>query len=343
MSDPRVPEPEAGAGSQEPGSPGSAGVAHPHDRYFRAVTRGRAEQVALVNTLFPDVAPLLDPDSIAPIDGTHVDDDLSLLQTDLALEVRLAGRDVILYVLIEHQRSVDPLMALRMVRYQTRIWDRYLKRSSGTKTLPPILSAVIYQGNRPWTAATELRELIDVDAETAALLGDQLPRWSYRLDDLTTVDAATLRARPLTPPLRLCMLVYAEVVGSPDPLAALRGLRDDIDEVGAGLDGASHLRVAFTYIVTVSDTPPDQVQPFADQLGPIAKEALMTTAQRLHDAGHAEGHAQGQAEVLLEQLTIKFGPQDADVQLRVMTAPSDHVHTWIRQILTATTVDEVFG
>lgn len=59
--------------------------------------------------------------------------------------------------------------------------------------------------------------------------------------------------------------------------------------------------------------------------------------------GLVEGRPQGQAEMLLEQLAIKFGSQDADVQFRVLTAPSYQLHTWIGKILTATTVDEVLS
>ncbi|MFT4163944.1 MAG: Rpn family recombination-promoting nuclease/putative transposase [Microlunatus sp.] len=66
-------------------------------------------------------------------DGTFVDEDLTQRQTDLALQARLAGREVIVYVLIEHQRTVDPLMAVRMQRYQSRIWDRYMREHPGAR------------------------------------------------------------------------------------------------------------------------------------------------------------------------------------------------------------------
>ncbi len=153
MSETSAPEPQARSDSGVPGSSGTAGIAQAHDRYFRAGLQGRAEQVALIGSLFPTLVPLLDADSVTVLDGTYVDEELTLRQTDLALQVSLAGREVIVYVLVEHQSSVDPLMALRMLRYQVRIWDRYLQANPTVTRVPAILPAVVYQGRRASTAA----------------------------------------------------------------------------------------------------------------------------------------------------------------------------------------------
>ena len=118
MSGASAPEPPPGSDSETLGSSATGGIAQAHDRYFRAGLQGRAEQVALIGSLFPTLVPLLDADSVTALDGTFVDEELTLRQTDLALQVSVAGRDVIVYVLVEHQSSVDPLMALRMLRYQ---------------------------------------------------------------------------------------------------------------------------------------------------------------------------------------------------------------------------------
>ncbi len=160
-------------GVPKPGSePSSAGMAHAHDRYFRAGLQGRPEQAALVGELFPGLMPFLDAVAFETVDGTFVDEELRERQTDVVLRTRLSGRDVFIYVLVEHQRTVDPLMAVRMMRYQTRIWDRHLARHPGATRVPVILPAVVYQGERTWTAATDLRDILDLDPTS------QQPQWS---------------------------------------------------------------------------------------------------------------------------------------------------------------------
>ena len=260
---------DAGEGSAARGTFAAAGVPHVHDRYFRAVMQGREEQVALVSAIFPALAPLLDPEGVGLLDGTFVDEELTQRQTDLVLQIRLAGREVLVYVLVEHQSTVDPLMAVRMQRYQSRIWDRYVREHPGVTTVPAILPAVIYQGqgNRRWTAATDLRGVLDLDEEIDAVLAEYLPRLPYRLDDLTQVDVDALRGRVSTPPLLLMWLLFKLAPGSVDVLVVLESLRDNFSEVAADRGGPGQLTTVFTYIVNVSDVPAGRLRPFAARVG----------------------------------------------------------------------------
>lgn len=59
--------------------------------------------------------------------------------------------------------------------------------------------------------------------------------------------------------------------------------------------------------------------------------------------GFAEGRVRLLAEVLLEQLTVKFGAEDDEAQLRMLTQVSDQLQIWGQRVLTASTVDEVIG
>lgn len=80
----------------------------------------------------------------------------------------------------------------------------------------------------------------------------------------------------------------------------------------------------------------------------------MTTAERLRAEGRAQGRAQGRAEgrtearteghveVLLGQLSTKFGPIPAHIRDRIRSADVAHLLTWSQRLLTATTLDEVF-
>lgn len=204
---------------------------------------------------------------------------------------------------------------------------------------------MVYRGRQAWTAATDLRDLLDLEPATDRELAEFLPRLPYRLDDWGQIDVAGLRARPVTATLRLIQLLLTQVSDQPDLLAFLETLHDDLVEVAAAPGGAQQLFAAFTYIVNVSDVSTEELHPFVSRLGPVVQEALMTTAEKLRAEGRVEGRvegrAEGQAELLLEQLTVKFGPQPVEVQARVFTATSDQLHTWARRILAADSIDEV--
>ncbi len=231
-----------------------------------------------------------------------------------------------------------------MTEYLVSIWNRYLEEHPHTRTLPAIVPLVVHSAahGRPWNTPTELSELIDLDPGTRTTLGDHVPSLRLFLDDLTTVDLETLRERPLTPAARLVFVFHKIVPGNAhlgtDLLAQIPDLQAVIEAPGS-LDD---LRSLVKYIFLVGETSEDDLAPVIDQLGPRAKEVVMTTAEQLRAKGHAEGLAEGQAEALTDLLTIKFGPLPIEVTDQIAKAEVTQLRTWLRSVLTATTLDEVF-
>lgn len=77
-------------------------------------------------------------------------------------------------------------MALRMLGYQLRIWERHLaqpEQRSRTRPLPLIIPVVIYQGRRQWIAPTDLADLIDVDQDLVGAASDLVPRFTCSASD----------------------------------------------------------------------------------------------------------------------------------------------------------------
>lgn len=98
-----------------------------------------------------------------------------------------------------------------------------------------------------------------------------------------------------------------------------------------------------TYVMTVGDTAEADLVPVIDQLGPPAKEIIVTTAERLRAEGEARGEARGRAEALIELLTLKFRPLPTHIIETVHAGTPEQVRTWTARILTATTLDEIFA
>ncbi|WP_135554378.1 Rpn family recombination-promoting nuclease/putative transposase [Paenibacillus cymbidii] len=65
--------------------------------------------------------------------------------------------DIIFYLLMEFQSTVDMEMPYRLLLYQVEIWRYYLrnreeKGPGHSFALPAIVPIVLYNGERPWTA-----------------------------------------------------------------------------------------------------------------------------------------------------------------------------------------------
>ncbi|MFT4087472.1 MAG: Rpn family recombination-promoting nuclease/putative transposase, partial [Gordonia sp. (in: high G+C Gram-positive bacteria)] len=210
---------------------------------------------------------------------------------------------------------------------------------------------VIYQGERAWTAATDVADLLDADDDLLSALGGLVPRAAYLLDDLTVVDDDALRARPLTPAVRITFVALGSAPGDPDVTVWLERWLTDLRVVGADPAHQPFIELV-TYLVLVSKTPIEQLTKFTARLGPQAQEAAMTTGEQLieqglvqgREEGREEGRAQGRADMLLDMIGMRFGAPDEATCVRVAAASPEQVRLWVERIVCgAQTLDEVFA
>jgi predicted transposase YdaD len=332
--------------TDHPGQP----VAQPHDALFKYVFGKPVHAASVLRAVLPAaLTDRLGLTNLHPVNGSFVDEELSNRHCDVLMRTTFDGRDAYVYVLIEHQSNPDPMMPLRMLRYVMRIWDRHLENHPRAKRLPMIVPLVVYQGPRRWTHPVELGQLIDIDPDTRDPADAFLPRFRFVLDDLTKLDTAALRARPVTTPVRLTVRLLRIVPTHVDDATAAIG-PDDIDD----FRNLSHypdwreLMTAFLkYIEAGSETPPRKLASLASQIGPEAEEVYMTTADMLRAEGRTEGRAEGRTEeaarLLVRLLTRRFGTVPDRARERIATASLEQLRVWSEQVLDAETLDQVLA
>lgn len=197
----------------------------------------------------------------------------------------------------------------------------------------------------------DLAELIDLDGSLREAAVPYIPRFRYILDNINRTDIETLLDRELTAPTRVMLTTLKLAPGNPDMFAVLELLRSDLGEILTRPTGARDLRLVLTYIMSVGETNPAEIEKFADQLGPRAKETFVTTAERLtaeaerraEIRGEARGQARGRIAVLLQQLTAKFGSLPQYVVERVQSGDAEQLQSWSVRILTAEQIEQVFS
>jgi predicted transposase YdaD len=310
-------------------------------RRIFGVPANAASQLRAV--LPPDLAGRLDLDQLTRVPASFVDEALKWRYSDLLFTAPLDGRDAFVYLLAEHQSSTDPLMAFRMLRYVTRIWDQHLRDHPRAWQLPAVIPLVVHHGRGRWAGPVQLLELIDLDPGAKQEAQAYLPRFEFLLDDLSGVDEDQLLGRELTPAALITLLLLKTAAGNPRIPAQLRPwagqLRAVLDQPGGG----EAFLAILTYIELVSEAPAGEVRDLAASLGPDAEEAYVTTAEMLRAEGRAEGRTEGRAEALVEMLTVKFGPLPESVPKTVHIASIDQIKAWAARAVTAETLDQVFG
>ncbi len=326
-------------------------VQHPHDRTLRDVLADRAYFAGESRSILPApfVAELtrrgnLDQLIAAPTE--FVDDTLGQRTCDLLYYGYLDG-EKIYYLLLEHQSTCDHWMAFRVLEYAVGIWRRHLKDHPTDRYLPLVVPMVLYQGPQPWTAPLDLADLFRLDAPMCAALGALLPRFRYVLDDLTQVDEAALRSRPMPEGAQLLLWLLKTIPGNPDAPTTLAGWSDILRSLGADPARERELATILTYIRNSGRTPKLQLQQFIRTLGPEVEKVYTSTTDEIRAEMRAEMRAEIRAEVqvrtLLRLLTMKFGSVDTVTHERLRHASAAQLDSWTDRIISATTLDELFA
>ena len=71
--------------------------------------------------------------------------------------------------------------------------------------------------------------------------------------------------------------------------------------------------------------------------------ALHMESPKYTEARIEKGRTSGQADIVLKQLTLRFGALSEDVIARVKAAPSEDLQRFAERVLTAQTLDEILA
>ncbi|HET7504379.1 MAG TPA: Rpn family recombination-promoting nuclease/putative transposase [Kofleriaceae bacterium] len=173
-------------------------ITNPHDALFKGVFGQPEHARGTLREIVPAaLGDALDWPSLRLQPGSFVDPVLNERHTDLLYSVtwRTAGAEPA-YLLFEHQSTPpaqDP-MALRMLRYQLRTWERWRGDQPKARALPMILPIVLYHGATPWPEPRSFEGLLDVPASVLPAARPHVVCFRYLLHDLSTISDDELRA-----------------------------------------------------------------------------------------------------------------------------------------------------
>ncbi len=268
-----------------------------------------------------DWSDALDFASLAPLSPDYVSADLRQRHGDLVWRIRFRDdRWLYLVLLLEFQAAVDRAMAVRMLAYTALLYQKLIAdgalREHGA--LPPVLPIVVYNGRRPWTAASDVSELI---ASGGPVLARYQPSQRYFLLDGGRWKNAALPRGNLVSAL-IALEKNRDPKRVPALLKTLRGLlrKQKDDELGQ----AFRAWVVQVMPRRLRDVPPESLPQLEEVETMLSENVREWTAgwvaegreqglEQGREQGRAEGRAEGRA-LLCRQAARKF---DADAARRL--------------------------
>jgi hypothetical protein len=328
----------------------------PHDTFFKETFGDEKLAAAELRSVLPvSIGELFDWTTLRVESGTFQTRKDKNRFCDLLFSVRRVDidADAFVFVLFEHQSTDDALMALRVLRYMLRIWDKWLTQTGSdeeTRTtfalpLPPILPVVLSHDERGWRGARRFHDLFAADAATRAILQRFVPSFEFLLDDLSRMTDDDLTARQLPPAAALSLWALRDG-RSPDVLYQHLPIWAPVFAVLARLPGGKAViaRIVGYIGEAAGDRSPDPDQ-FARDIGEHdqpAGEAVMDSIEKFREQGRKEGHLEGARTMLLKQLR-HFGEPTQDQVARIRQADEATLDRYAERIRTADSIEAVLG
>ncbi|MBK8255508.1 MAG: Rpn family recombination-promoting nuclease/putative transposase [Polyangiaceae bacterium] len=349
----------------------NANPAAPHNNFFAYIFGQKKHAIGLLRAILPaELTRRLNWNLLRREPVSYVDSRLRWLHSDLLFSVPLldTGQPVLVYILVEHQRRVDPLMAYRVLQYLARVWGDFLKKhknAASSGRLPLVIPVVIYNGRAPWTAGRSLRESFNAPADLLDAVDKFLPKLEFSLIHLQEKQAAQVVDEMLTAIGRVSL--WAMEVADDDQrvlheigrLSALLGaMTKEPDSTGAlaallRYILATHERIDRSKLESALTDAFDEAQ--GEQVVTVYEQLIEEGRQKGLKQGVAKGRAEGVAEgvakgvakgratMLLDLMAAKFGRLPRATKERVEKGTDAELLSWGLRVLTANTMDEVFG
>jgi len=325
-------------------------ITNPHDKFFKEVFTHRATAIQfLEHYLPPDVAGLLDLDSIEFTKDSFVDTDLKTYFSDLLLKTYFKENSWgYIYILFEHKSYQESLTAFHLLRYMVKIWEAALKKEEELG-FPVIIPLVLYHGESVWRAKLNFTDLLNTPIE----LKPFTPDFQYILWDASRYNDEEIKGEAV---LRVALLILKYIFKKDlkDRVAGIFELLKDLSEKQTGLE---YIETILRYIanaapdgnISYEDLKTAIEQTIPDKGGKI----LPTIADALREQGKQEGVQQGiqqgiqqgmlqkSREYLIDTLEIRFEIIPRSI-LRVLNEINDPsiLKSLHKKAVTVTSLDE---
>jgi len=287
----------------------------------------------------------LDFDTLELQPGTYIDKALQLSFSDVLYKIRFfkKAEPTFLYVLAEHQSSVDKLMPFRLWQYIVAIWAEYLKKNKGNK-LPLVIPLVFYNGSKKYDGVRDIRELIQAPME----LIEQFLLKPFYLVDVHEIKDEELRNQQWSALMEFVMkhAYEKEALNFVQLFSEL--LNRVLQENGSTDFVTSVLKYFMSQVGTAN--PDKLVKILEAELSKSKKSEIMATIETIESylikkgmqQGVQQGIKQGERTVLECLLQDKFSKIPDDYHQQIEEANTELLLTWIRRVPNSRTIEEIF-
>ena len=264
---------------------------NPHDKFCKETLTRRENAASLFREGLPeDIAKRADWGTLSIAKESFISPELQERFSDILYTVRVKGALVFIYLLFEHQSTVDVWMPLRFFHYLGGIWELFLKQHPEETRLPGIVPILFYHGESPWSVSPQFQDMIAEPELTA----DYSPRFRHVLMDFSRFGDAEIKGNVF---VRLFLSV-ARRIYAPDFNDHFDKMLPLFAELSRKRTGMQYLETVLRYLYEVRDDmdPEETESKLVRAIDEDKKEGVVTVAEKLRNEGRVEGEIQGEIQ-----------------------------------------------
>jgi predicted transposase/invertase (TIGR01784 family) len=302
----------------------SGDINFPHDRGYKFLLSSKEVFLELLQSFVHlGWVDKIDPESLIQINQTYILQDFQEKEADLVYQLKFKGEDVLFYLLIEMQSTVDFQMPYRLLLYMVEIWRDVVKNIKPETAdrkefkLPAIIPIVLFNGANNWTADMSFKEYLSGSDQ----FGEYIVNFRYILIDVNRYKKESL--------LELANLIGSvflldQKVEKEETINRLKELigvlqkfnREEFNLFRMWLQQIATLGLRKkdkeTVIKVLDDCNPEEAEQMvynlAETLKKMHADALMEGLIAGEAKGKAEGKAEGKIEVVKNMLAKNMSP-----------------------------------
>ena len=314
----------------------------------------------LLEIVASELVDLIDFSQLSQINRSFIPDNLREQESDLVFSVPLRGEsetdELLIYILIEHQSTVDSTMGFRVLFYMVQIWDSQ-RREWESNNIPKsqwrfrsILPIVFYTGEQRWNTPLTLNAIMDIPD----MFSRFVPTFDILFLSVKETDESDL-TKSDHPRGWLLTVLQKEHADKEVIRTALIEAMSHINVLGEEQAQQRRRAISYLLLLILHRRPArehEELSTLVDQHieQPSDREEVgvmaQTMAEHLIERGKAQGIEQGETrakqEALLKLIRFRFDsvPESVTNEITLIQSLS-RLDMLFEQAMTAWTLDEV--
>ncbi|MHC9543514.1 MAG: Rpn family recombination-promoting nuclease/putative transposase [Vulcanimicrobiota bacterium] len=231
----------------------------------------------------------IDFENIEPYARSFIAEDYREREADVIWRVKVKGRPVYFYILIELQSSADRWMALRMLVYILLLYQDLIVKDKVSERLPSVFPLLLYRGDAEWKDPASLSDLIEMPFEA---FRPHVPEFSFLLIDEKRFSKESLLALE-----SIMARVFLVEKATMDDMAEIGRAFQEIYEKEVRLPLKRILKIWFMRKLRMSGLPTAGVNLDEGEVFDVLETNIQRDRDRLREEGRMEGRVEGMQAV----------------------------------------------